>query len=545
MLFAGGLAHRLDAIVAPIEAAFLRSGEDLGEAVAQLRGVSAIFASLAGQLCRDDYARAVDILSAVGRTLDGVIAGGGHGQTVLARVLSLAFELGTPLARLRKIIAEVNNLAVNARVEIAHIAAAETDFAVFTAEMGRLAGAAAATLDDMAAERDQLIGLAAAAHAFQQEFERSQHDAVATIAGRLSASRRTVAERSAAAAAAARSVEDCLREAGNRVTAIIEGQQLGDITRQRVEHAAQALRKAAANADFGALSALQAAQLDHARQELSLGIDRIRSDLRPLIGDIESVRREGQAAFSSAPDGRGSFLLDLARDLQQAADLLVQTRSAERELRDRLTPLLRSIATIATRVEAVHSIEADMRIMGLNATFKCARLGQRGRALGVISQELRTHAAHTAENARIVMLQLQEIQTATERLGRPSDHVGDEACGNMEEAVGTFRICGSGLASALDSLDEAAQRSAAKLADCTECLAPLDAVLDVLADCVAELATEAADAQGSAAWTGVSDGLEANYTMARERAVHRQFSGASGQANAGGESGSEPSVILF
>jgi len=53
----------------------------------------------------------------------------------------------------------------------------------------------------------------------------------------------------------------------------------------------------------------------------------------------------------------------------------------------------------APDTDRLRELEADIRIMGLNTTLECGRLGVPGRPLSAIAQELRDCGSRTASHA--------------------------------------------------------------------------------------------------------------------------------------------------
>ncbi len=541
------LADRLGATLQPIETKFLHCGQNIAGAASAMRGIAGAFAGLSELLHSQDFSLAVGTLSDVVGAL-AAISGDGGGQAALERLDDLVKRVGAPLNRLRKTVDEVEILAVNARIEAAHVVAANTDFSVFTTEMTRLAQLAKSTLDKLAAERDALTALSESAGKLQLDFDRRQSEVLADINGRLTAGMRMVEDRRRAAVQSAEQVEARSKAAETSLNDVVQALQAGDIARQRVEHVAQALKALADNggqAGKGRICRLQAVQLKDTERDLNQAAQRISSRMGELARSGSAIRASGRDAFASAggSDGDGSFVHDLARDLHQAADLLDSAREANRILQDRLEPLSQSVAAMATHLEAVHSVEAEMRVMGLNATLKCSRLGYQGRALGVIAQALRAHAGRTAEDAGQIMTGLGEIQAAAGDLRSEKEQGDGGIVVSLASAIQTFDEGAHMLASALTALDGEAVRAETLLEEAASRLGAHDEVLTILGQC-ASILDEAAPHLGDDDGQDTSgDFLRSTYTMASQRDAHARILGGGGAEQANETAPVDPSDI--
>jgi hypothetical protein len=538
------LVQRLDATLQPIESGFLDCGQDLAGAAASMRGIARAFAGLSDLLHSENFGQAVDGLATVTGALASV-AVGGTSQDALTRLDDLVQRVAAPLDRLRKTVGEVEILAVNARIEAAHVVAADTDFSVFTTEMTRLAQLAKATLDKLAAERDALTGLSESAGRLQVDFDRQQSEMLADIKERLGAGMRLVEDRRRAAVQSAQQVEKQSKATEGQLNDVIQALQVGDMARQRVEHVARALETLAGDdnrSHRGRICHLQAVQLKDTERELRQAVGRISDRMADLARGGDTIRATGRDAFASSAgrdaasaDGGNSFVHDLARDLRRAADILDGARDADRALHERLEPLSQSVAAMTTHLEAVHNVEAEMRVMGLNATLKCSRLGYQGRALGVIAQALRAHAGRTAEDAGQIMTGLGEIQHVAGDLRSEQARDSDGVVGSLVTAIQTFDEGAHLLASALSALDAEARNSESLLRQAASRLLSDDSVLTTLAECGAIL-DDAARALGDGAGGDDSSGdfLRGTYTMASQREAHARILGGGGT---GGDTG--------
>ncbi|MEW5726300.1 MAG: hypothetical protein AB1918_00600 [Pseudomonadota bacterium] len=520
----GAARARLDTMLGSVEATFLTAGERLGQAVEVLSSVQGSFDGLSALVASEELDGTVRRLADIPSALAAAASANSRGATALQRLDDLARGLDRPLARLRKTVGEVQVLAINGRVEAAHVNAMSTDFSVFTRDMGALASQAMAALDRLGRELEQLNRLTVAARADRDEVARAESDALAEIARRLRASVDAVAYRRRETGEAARRVGELSAANAANIGQAIGALQIGDIARQRVEHVMHALDNADP-ARLGPLCRLQAMQLDHAARELGGEVDRARATFARLAADTGALRSRAADGFRAGSDGTQSFLHALAADLRDALTAMEAYHRDARALQARLEPVIRTVAAMAAHVRSVRDIEADMRIMGLNATLKCGRLGSRGRALGVIAQALRAQAGHTADYAGQVMAGLEEISAVTTGLAEAMDAGTVTALKVLDDAVTVFEAGGRTMNAALSLLSEKVDQAGAALAEVQGCFEG-DAMVTCLETGALDL-TRLADDLGAPPiqdnqW---GDDLAHSYTMASQREVHARFSG--------------------
>jgi hypothetical protein len=86
----------------------------------------------------------------------------------------------------------------------------------------------------------------------------------------------------------------------------------------------------------------------------------------------------------------------------------------------------RSAQDLAAQIAGIQNMRADVQMMALNTTLKCSRIGETGKPLGVIAVELRAHAGHLETSAARTPPALEGLsasasadEAAAEARGRP------------------------------------------------------------------------------------------------------------------------------
>ena len=305
--------------------------------------------------------------------------------------------------------------------------------------------------------------------------------------------------------------------------------QLGDITRQRIEHMQSAcllLSQTAAPIVPG--YRLVAAQLLDTAEELEHGAAAIVEQLHELAADAGEIARQGDQAYGASDRQSGSFLDELDADTQQAQTLFGHLRASQATVNPRIAAVTRAAGGLVGHVATIRSVEADIHIMGLNASLKCGRLGAVGRSLSVISQAVRDCGGQTAQHAAAVLASLRRLLADAGTLtaadaARGADAI-DAAARRLTGAVRRVGDTGQRMTEALTKLAGDGEAVARLLDAGVEGFAVRHEIATVLRETAAKCLRLAGqtDDDGIPEATTMAR-IAASYTMARERTVHARF----------------------
>ncbi len=551
--FAGRL-HRialdLDRLHAPTEARFLAFGAVLGRAEAAMARVGGTLSDLAARLAGGEAEGAARRLEeAVAQVAALIRRDDGHGDT-LHDLAAKTAEVTGHLAHLRKAIGEVRVLAMNAKIQAAQLPPGHGDMAVFTVEIARLGNLALDSVDQTEARLARLRGMLAEATAETASFDAAKAAELDQVRARLQEGLGTIASRRGGAAESAQRVGDRSAEVGRHVAACIGEIQINDIAAQRIAHVADAVRVLEGVLDpgraegwladiatdrrapvAGAVLRLQAVQLGRTRDEFTRRVGELVAHMGDLAANARGVLDLAVSAFGARAGGV-SFVGELGAQIAATQALLRNMDAARGTVRGLMETTSADFAGMATDLGAIRSIDADMRVMGLNATLRCGRLGHAGVALGVVAQELRACSRRTEEQARHLAAALAEAMDLAGRLAEgergDDERLSAAAAAAMEDSLGALDGLGAALDDALaqaraeiGEIAVALDGAAASLDVAANVGAALDdasATLDALAD---EIDPERSDPTRVRA--EVERLLRAHYTMDSERVVHDLF----------------------
>jgi len=337
---------------------------------------------------------------------------------------------------------------------------------------------------------------------------------------------------------AAFSREIILRLQG-RVGAALEAMQIGDITRQRLEHVLEGCRVLdQALADPAAVD--QAGTRGHMLRLYGDQLGDLTGDFITQTGDLLDVlgalgpdcgqllghgRRDDPMAQNS------HFLRDLGDCIADAHGMTSQLQRANTKAAEIAEVVVEVVHALRQRVQAIESLRFDVDYMAINVNIRARRDAQIGRPVAVIADEIRICSQQLAE---LIL----GIATVADDLGVQSEafEIGHEPGGATSGTPGVDTI----LASALTIIQQGASESEQAMGDvdrraqgiagmidlaCDELsiCGTLSESLRAMTDSFAVLAGHdraAVDGSGPHPAEGLMADLARRYTMSSERRVH-------------------------
>jgi hypothetical protein len=540
------IAKGLGAASSLTEGKFLEIGQKLESSIDTLAALNETFERLHHELESENVRQAAqDIRQAATQVVDLATAHATEKEAV-GRIGTLTANVGSGVNAIANAVKNADLLAVSARIAAANLGDAGDDFSEFADEIARTLKLAKGTLERFRQELDATVQHLGAAKAGQAALDRDQSQSMQAIPQRLSQSIDAIAEGSRRAASAAAAVQEKSRQVSQRIASAVAALQIGDKTRQRIEHAEFAvaiLREIVspgsgdwaplddtARAELVALGCrLQAAQMTDTAEDFDRQVRQTLAALSELGGDAREILRLGNATYGGGEAARGAFLLELKDDVSHANVLLEAFQAARSGIDGVITAVSESGASLVRHISMVRSLEADIRIMGLNATLKCGRLGNRGRALSVVAQELRVYANQIEAQAGGVMTDLEHVVGAAGSLSGRGDAKGREEIAalaeGMKDAVRRLGAAGQSLADALGSLERDSSGVATILDEAVQRMSVREEIGRALTRAAADLSALAPDSRSQGAEIGpvarrFLDMLARSHTMVEERVVH-------------------------
>ena len=454
----------LGAIHGLTERKFLAIGNSIEQAVVILARLATAFEALLAAMQSDAVIQAQQSLALAAAEAATRADAPANQAAALERLAQVTNAINVRITAMRQIAGHVDILAINARLMSAGMGEAGDDFLGFAAEIRRSARLAQSTLEQIGHELTNGGKQLAAARAGVMAFAERHGGALRTIPQRLATAVETFRAHDQLAAAAATTVGARTADIHQQVGGMIIELQLGDITRQRIEHmqevAAVLLQLASpasiAQGEWQALSPgtiaallragcnLAAAQLRDTAGELDREAGRVANGLSQLAADAQDIGSLGEQAYGAADQHHRGFMAELEENLRATEALFEGLSAAREDTEHHIADVLTIAHRLTGNIDTLRDLEADIRIMGLNTTLKCGRLGVVGRPLSVIAQELRDCGSRTAGHADAALIDLKQLAELAGTLG--TDEALTEPRSGTEMSRGRMVIAAHGAA---------------------------------------------------------------------------------------------------
>lgn len=534
--WASPAASRLETARRAVEGRFLEAGEVLGQAVEDVGQLIAALENLTKALDPTGVEATRGELTGAAASLHNLPARHARRRAVVEHMSSLGDDLAGCITEMRRNLAYLRVFAINIKITAAGVAAAGAEFGLFAQEicdrieLGR--NRLGAFDDDLQALSRELKS------AFSTEAALARHcdGLLPAVPDGLVASAEDLIVHHGQVSRVAGEVAGLARSIHKKVGAALAALQIGDITRQRIEHVQNGLTLLAQVRGLGAeprgrletfVHGLLAAQLRATAADFHRDVGRIGENMAGMAADAREILGLRDLAFGGG-DGGDGFLRQMESHVGQALDLVSHVERADQAATAIGASAAQAATALSAQIAGLQAIKTDVQQMALNTTLKCHRIGETGKPLAVIAIELRLHAGNLDESANASLASLNALAEQAGGLAGASGDRAQDASDALTQATAKLRGAGDAVAADLVSVAQlgetvvsALQRAAARLDFQRE----IGVILDETAESLENLAGE------DHPWTedlGEPLGellavIAKSYTMAQEREIHREL----------------------
>jgi hypothetical protein len=249
--------------------------------------------------------------------------------------------------------------------------------------------------------------------------------------------------------------------------------------------------------------------------------------LAELAVDAEAAIAGCRKLYGSGELGE-SPIAALGTLMREAATLLRDCAVERARLDELAREVGEMVELLLGHVTAVEDIEANMRLVGLNAAVKCAQLGPRGASLSVIAAQLRELTRELVPAAQLAVTRLEEATRIAHAFRLSTSGHGATEVAELEtaanEALALVGTVDTRLATALAALDRDGRESVDFLADASQGLLGHADIAEALADAEMEIAALAGGISGQpkdlAALAAPLQVIRKRYSTQAERLLH-------------------------
>jgi methyl-accepting chemotaxis protein len=533
------LVGKLAIAQARIEQSFLDGGNVLIAVMEAVSGLTEILDGIVNLLEPRATSQVFDSMKTVVSDLAELPGIADRKQVALIEISHLCDSVYSRVEDMREIIRYLRTIAITVKITGASI----PEFSGFADEIRERIQTVSEEInrfgDQLVAMRNRL----GAANASSAGVIRDFASAIPQLVENMDRSSVALAEQQKRMAASASQLKQITGSIQGKIATILSALQIGDVTRQRIEHVMSMfeffeLFKASDDAkplDDKTLAQLEAAISGLACAQLAESVDELNQKCASISANIASFTDDASRVLSLRDDLSGSsrpsddnILEAMRTDLTQAADLSVKVGERTRELDCVVTSVGESTQTLISGIATIRKIKLDIFYMALNSNLACTRLGDAGRSVNVASGELRIFADKLESPAEGIVLQMQEIEAAKNLLTSDSAQRGK----GIDEPLEMARFAVDKVADEMSVGLDALSAKGDAVFDCiAQAIRKLDFrsdLGDVLDDCLTIANIEGNDISGPMpAGCEAIDVLSARifktYTMVQERAIHQRF----------------------
>jgi len=529
------LAAQLERARRVVERHFLAAGKMLTQAIEGIDALVASLEKLVEALDAKAVAAASDDLRAAAQSLNDLADNHRVRQLAIEELGRRRETLAKFIGDMRSSLAYMRAFTVNIKIVSSGIAEAGSTFESFAQEISDCIESGREQLRQMEEELTGLQNGLASALTQGGSLTSRIGSLLPALPNELAESAGLMGEHYSRVSAVAGDVAGIARNIQKRVVRVLQALQIGDITRQRIEHVQDSIRRLqnepALHEFDGRLAALGYGLME---QQLLSTIDEFHREVTEVeraMADMGAHSRELLKLRDMAYGGKNGagFLDDLGVRIDQAFVLVNEIEQADSSALRTGQETAASANQLGKRIAAVQALKNDVQYMALNTTIKCAQIGDAARPLSVIAIELRDHGRHLEEAAAAGLSELDDLTgaagalttvregegrlSAAEALGVAADLIR-EARQRTEAEVGVLVSRGEELLAVIDT-------STSRLAFRDEIGDTLESVAAALTERAAGAPQDATDIEHPLA--EMLEEFGSHYTMAQERDVHNAF----------------------
>lgn len=533
------IASRLDAASQAIDGHFLALGQVLADAVEGLSKLVGSLDQVERTLDPTTVAQTTEELRAAADDLLTLPERHAERSSLTRRLAAAADRLADDVDDMRRTLAYLRVFAINIKITAGGIASAGGEFGDFAQEIGDCIERGRAQLDSFEADLKSLRGEFKAAFDQEQDLVDQCGKLLPAVPDGLMQSATAMAAYHQRIGQVAAEVAGLVRGIQKKTGAALGALQIGDITRQRIEHASEGLTLL--NEMSGLVPDQRAritafvyrlleAQLQAAADDFHRDVPKITEAMGSIATDAQDILRLRDLALGRAKTDDKGFLLQLETRVGQAQSLVADMAGADHKALAMAVEVSRSAEQLSEQIIQLRTIKTDVQYMALNTTLKCGRLGDAGKPLAVIAVELRLHAGHMDSSAEAALAALADLTAQASQMAQANSTGQGRVGGSLDGVALRLRTLGDNVETELVSL---AREGEAVVDGLRGARRHLD--FEHRLGGVIEQATKAlSDGAGatSIATAGIEQPLSEllakiakRYTMAQEREVHHRIAG--------------------
>lgn len=534
------IGFELQTLAAGLDVHFIGAGTTLANSYQMVEHLISALENVTGAINRDAAEAAMETMRETADRLTQLPMDQGSRQQSLDNISAASTDLLHNLKQIRRTLSFLQICGLNIKVT----AAGAEGFADFADHMSAKLEQAEQQVDEFEEEIAQLGGKITEMVQADRQLMGECATVIPRVPLKLSQNAQTLQKLQQENAALAEHTAQLARDVRSKLAAAIGALQVGDMTRQRLEHITQAIELLLAGpADEAAeaghspraikhVTALLAAQLTDAVDQFLRETGTLVASLRGIVPDAMRLADMQQGGGSEAIH---QILHHLENDIGEIANVTRQLYAAEANSGKLGQATSQAADSLRGRLKAVNHIQKDVEQMAWNTALQCRALGADGRGIAVISEEIQAFSRRLADIWEQVTRNFARVESLATSFGDVPHSAGEtDTADHLVTSLETVRGGNDLMAESMKAVDKDALEMGAMLRSLTEDLAvdvQLGPELSQMAATFSDLIGEPADHDEALEWseeerqslTALFARISALYTMASERDIHRAY----------------------
>ncbi len=453
------LGSALESLGNSTEGEFLSIGENLQGFYQRAEEISKIAASVAGLMSGEELGAVIEGFRNVIEKMKRLEGESRRNTRTLREVLENLAHLNHEVEGFHKTILNLRVLCVSTRIESARLEDGDAGFEALADEVGKLSLEIANLCFQLLASSESLSRLIGQTLSRVLDLEATQQTRAGIVVDKTMSSLESIVEKHGLSAEAAGQVCARYEAISQRIGEIVSSMQFHDITRQRIEHAQQALaglgphdRLTGEHIGFpfgwnsrrmrlkgreehrllaADVSGLQIAQLDHAREELVSAVNNILDNLLALANLVEEMAQETSKMAGAADETGQSFLTGVEAGFCSVTSNLKTYGETGHELCLAMGSVGGMLEEMSAHAGNMEKIGEKIKMIALNATVKACRIGEQGATLAVLAEAIHQLSVETRRRTENASEALRSITLASESLCTAVNADGTDQGGDL------------------------------------------------------------------------------------------------------------------
>jgi hypothetical protein len=519
-----GLEH----IVAGLDAQFMPAGHSLGQLAETMAAVMSGLGMVENALGRDGGVggAAAQMLGEAAQRLSLVPQNQAERSAQVTQLAELIGRLNIYAAEIERIFAVLDFYAVNLKI----VTAGADGFSEFADDMGEKLKLGAREIKAFKAQIAGMRGRLAEMQEIDAILARECERVIPAVPDKIVVQLQELRQRQEWLSTASQGTREVVMRLSERIGTALGAMQIGDSTRQRLEHVLAGCAQydaAAGDGQDGAFRAhmygLFGDHLDDLARDFSGDLGDLRQALAELAPDCEQLL--GRSRRDEAITQSGQFLQQLAASIADARGVTGQLHHADNKAKEIAEVVLGGVEGLRARAQVIEGLRYDVDYMAINVNIRARREALIGRPVSVIANEIRISSLQLAQVVANISASGSELGAVSGQFDAQFNAAQDGVDDALDAALAIIGQASADAEGAMAAVEQSAkgigatlERARDQLGVCSE----LTIELDEMAQGFRDGAGAAGDLPPGHPVYDVMAAMARSYTMQAERVVHNR-----------------------